>query len=225
MEIYKLSDNIAVKNDGGNFGEILKITNLKQAVKNPERVNVFVNEKYEFSLTVSQVVDLKIKVGQCITLDELGEYKKLSEFGKLYQRTLEWALVRPRSEKEVFDYLSKKIYEKKLDKDFIETIIEKLKSKKYLNDEDFAGWYVENRLVKKGASRKRLKIELLKKGIKREIAEKILEESGRDEKDEILKIIAKKRAKYDDDKLIQYLGRQGFSYELARDLVLEHGKD
>ena len=104
MEIYKLSDNIAVKNDGGNFGEILKITNLKQAVKNPERVNVFVNEKYEFSLTVSQVVDLKIKVGQCITLDELGEYKKLSEFGKLYQRTLEWVLVRPRSEKEVFDY-------------------------------------------------------------------------------------------------------------------------
>ena len=69
------------------------------------------------------------------------------------------------------------------------------------------------------------KMELLKKGIKREIAEKILEESGRDEKDEILKIIAKKRAKYDDDKLIQYLGRQGFSYELARDLVLEHGKD
>ena len=205
--------------------DTFKITNIKQAVKNPERANVFVDGKYEFSLDVTQLLDLKLKVGQEITLAQLSEYKKLSEYGKLYQRTLEWVLARPRSEKETTDYLYKKIYEKKLDKDYIGKIIEKLEKKKYLNDEAFAKWYVENRFVKKGISKKRLSLEVAKKGILREIVERVLKDSGRDEKEEILKIIAKKRARYDDDKLIQYLGRQGFSYELAKDLVLESGTD
>ena len=205
--------------------DTFKITNIKQAVKNPERVNVFVDGKYEFSLDVTQLLDLKLKVGQEITLAQLSEYKKLSEYGKLYQRTLEWVLSRPRSEKETSDYLYKKIYEKKLDKEYIGKIIEKLEKKKYLNDEAFAKWYVENRFVKKGISKKRLSLELAKKGISREIVERVLKDFGRDEKEEILKIIAKKRARYDDDKLIQYLGRQGFSYELAKDLVLASGTD
>ena len=205
--------------------DTFKITNIKQAVKNPERANIFVDGKYEFSLDVTQLLDLKLKVGQEITLAQLSEYKKLSEYGKLYQRTLEWVLSRPRSEKETSDYLYKKIYEKKLDKEYIGKIIEKLEKKTYLNDEAFAKWYVENRFVKKGISKKRLSLELAKKGISREIVERVLKDSGRDEKEEILKIIAKKRARYDDDKLIQYLGRQGFSYELAKDLVLASGTD
>ncbi len=205
--------------------EIYEITDIRQAVKNENRVNIFVNKKYSFSLDVTQLVDLKLKVGTKISEEELAEYKKLSEFGKLYQRTLEWVLVRPRSEKETFDYLYKKIYEKKLDKKYINKIIERLKNKKYLDDEHFAEYYVGNRFVKKGISTWRLKMELMKKGIKKEIIEKVLGDSARNDEDEILKIIAKKRARYDDEKLIQYLCRQGFSYELARNLVLSYGKD
>ncbi|MBR3230647.1 RecX family transcriptional regulator [Candidatus Saccharibacteria bacterium] len=218
MEIYKLggdqSSNIT-----------LEITDMRQAVKNKNRVNVFVNQKYSFSLDVAQLVDLKLKVGAKISEAELAEYKKLSEFGKLYQRTLEWVLARPRSEKEAFDYLYKKIYEKKLDKNYINSIIERLKNKKYLDDERFAKYYVENRFVKKGVSRRRLEMELMKKGIKKEIIEKVLSDSVRSDEEEILKIIAKKRARYDDEKLTQYLCRQGFSYELVQNLVRTYGKD
>ncbi|MBR5939588.1 RecX family transcriptional regulator, partial [Candidatus Saccharibacteria bacterium] len=139
------------------------------------------------------------------------------DFGKLYQRTLEWALLRPRSEKETFDYLYKKIYEKKLNKDYIDLIINKLKNKNYLNDLSFAEWYVENRFVKKGISRKSLQIELMQKGLPEEIISEVLDK--RNDEEEIKKIIAKKRSKYDDEKLISYLCRQGFSFELARNLV------
>lgn len=200
-----------------------KITDLKQGVKNPNRVNVFVNSKYEFSLDVTQVVDFKIKIGMEISPEQLSEYKKVSEFGKLYQRTLEWVLVRPRSEKETADYLCKKIYEKKLDKEYINKIIERLKEKRYLDDSAFARWYVENRFVKKGVSQKRLKMELMKKGISAESVNEVL--GVRDDGEEILKIIAKKRAKYTDEKLIQYLCRQGFSWSLASELVQSYGKD
>ncbi len=204
---------------------ILKITDLKQGVRNPDRVNVYVNGKFAFSLDVSQVVDLSVKVGRVISEEELAEFKKASEFGKLYQRVLLWVLTRPRSEKEVRDYLYKKIFEKKLDKKYIDNIIQKLKDKKYLDDWWFAEYYVENRFVKKGASLKRLKMELMKKGVSKEIIEEVLESSERNDEEEIRKIIAKKRAKYDDEKLTAYLLRQGFQYDLVRELVRTSEKD
>ena len=208
---------------GADSSVRLKITDIRQGVKNPERVNVFINGKFGFSLDIAQAVDLKIKVGREITAEELGEYKKQSDFGKLYQRTLEWVLMRPRSEKEVRDYLCKKIYEKKIEEEYINLIVEKLCSKGYLDDTKFAEYYVENRFVKKGISRKRLRMELVKRGVDTEIIEQVLD--GRNDEEEILKIIAKKRAKYDDEKLIAYLCRQGFPYQLAQSLVANHEKD
>ncbi|MBQ3353091.1 RecX family transcriptional regulator [Candidatus Saccharibacteria bacterium] len=201
----------------------LLITDLKQGVKNPNRVNVFVDDKFSFSLDLAQIVDFKLKVGMEITKEQLEEFKKASEFGKLYQRALEWTLTRPRSEKELNDYLFKKVFEKKLDKDYIGSIVERLKNKKYLDDKKFAEWYVENRFVKKGISQKRLRMELVKKGVSTEIIEKVLCE--RNDEEEILKIIAKKRAKYDDEELTQYLCRQGFDYQLAQSLVRDYGMD
>ena len=201
----------------------MEVTDLRQGVKNPNRVNVFVDGKFAFSLDMTQVVDYKLKVGQVLTEEELTECKRASEFGKLYQRALEWVLMRPRSERELNDYLYKKIYEKKLDKNYIKTIFERLKEKGYVDDRKFAKYWAENRFVKKGISQKRLRMELIKKGIAKEIIEEVLD--GRNDEEEIDKIIAKKRAKYDDEKLISYLCRQGFSYQLAQSRVREFGKD
>ena len=152
----------------------MKITNLKSGVKNPNRVNVFVDDKYSFSLDLTQVVDFKLKIGQEITPEKLAELKSASDFGKLYQRTLEWALIRPRSVRETRDYLQRKLRtsfeghpqlrrgrseeprndgrEERPEEDrskFSNTIITRLQEKGYLNDETFAKYYVENRFVKK----------------------------------------------------------------------------
>lgn len=275
MEIYKLSDEIPEKNSvnltkkhkrdimqvealksAGVSGDELKITDIKQAVRNENRVNIYVNGKYAFSLDVAQVIDMGVKIGRVISEEELADYKKASEFGKAYQRALEWVLMRPRSVRELKDYLKrreiqgeakerKKDWErdreiadliargenvdaKRLEKraertknrvryDFKDLILERLVERGYVDDTKFARYYVENRFVKKGVSHKRLKMELMKKGISQEIIDEVLVE--RNDEEEILKIIAKKRAKYTDDKLVTYLCRQGFSYDLARDLV------
>lgn len=66
-------------------------------------------------------------------------------------------------------------------------------------------------------------MELTKKGVSSDIIEKVLDH--RSDEEEILKMIAKKRAKYDDEKLISYLCRQGFDYQLVQNLVLNYGKD
>ena len=62
-------------------------------------------------------------------------------------------------------------------------------------------------------------MELIKKGITNDIIEQVLD--ARSDEEEIKKIISKKRSKYDDDRLIQYLVRQGFDYQLAQTLVRE----
>lgn len=215
MKIYKLKDEIVERWDTCAQG--LTITDMKQGVKNPNRVNVFIEKQFAFSLDVAQVVELKLKIGRVLTEEELAECKRASEFGKLYQRALEWVLVRPRSEKELNDYLCRKIYEKKLDKNYIKTINEKLKEKKHIDDWKFAEWWVENRMIKKGISRKRLQMELMKKGVSKGIIDEVLE--GRNDEEEIRKMIVKKQGKYDDKKLVAYLCRQGFAYDLVKRLV------
>ena len=82
---------------------------------------------------------------------------------------------------------------------------------------------MENRFVKKGISKKRLKMELVKKGVASDIVEEVL--TKRNDEEELLKIIAKKRNKYDDEKLINYLCRQGFEFQLVQNLVRTYGKD
>lgn len=200
-----------------------KITNLKQGVKNPNRVNVFVNGEFSFSLGLSQVVDYHLKIGKIITPEELTELKRASEYGKLYGRTLEWVLTRPRSVKETRDHLREKRFQKKLDYTDadIAQIVEKLVSKKYLDDYKFTEWFIENRFVKKGVSPRRLEQELIKKGIERSIIDELLANSSRTEAEEIKKVIAKKSTKYNDDKLLAYLVRQGFSYDLSKELISE----
>ncbi len=219
MDIYKISDDLTETPKNTEIS-VYKITNLKQGVKNSNRVNVYVNSEFAFSLDISQVVDLGVKVGLEISEDELVEFRRASEFGKLYQRALEWVLTRPHSEKECRDYLRRKIFEKKLDKNHIDIIIDKLKTKKYLDDVRFAEWYIENRFAKKGVSVKRLKMELLKKGVSKDIIEQVLENSDRNDRGELEKMILKKRSKYrEDEKLIAYLVRQGFSYDLVREVL------
>ncbi len=90
----------------------------------------------------------------------------------------------------------------------------RLLQKGHIDDERFARYWVENRNQAKGASRRKLQAELRAKGVEPSIIDAALAATDRSDEDELAKIIAKKRAKYpDDQKFMQYLARQGFSYD------------
>ena len=208
--------------------DLYQITAIKPQVKNSNRVNVFIDGKYSFSLDIAQLADLRPKVGQELTPSQLDNLKHASNFGKLYQRTLEWVLTRPRSIQETRNYLRRKQFEKNRPKppqvnseELSTEILERLISKGYLDDEKFAKFWVENRFAKKGISKKRMELELRKKGISSQIITQVLAETSRTDDAEIAKIIAKKRAKYaaNPQKLIALLTRQGFDYESAKTAV------
>lgn len=211
------------------------ITQLTAGLQNPNRVNVFVDGKFTLSLDVSQVIDFGVKVGEKLSEERLQELQRASEFGKLYQRALEWALTRPHSVRETRDYLKRRQQKraqtnrKRLNDELkpypeikdavINLVLERLQERGYIDDRKFAEYFVENRFTKKGVSRKRLELELRKKGVAEEIIESALAESVRDERAELEKMIQKKWRRYDKVKLISYLVRQGFRYDDAKEAV------
>lgn len=85
----------------------------------------------------------------------------MDDFEQYYNRTLRFLSFRPRSEKELRDYLQKK----KAVSAVIEKIISKLREHKFINDEDFAGWWIDQRTRLKPRAWKVIQYELRQKGI------------------------------------------------------------
>ncbi len=209
----------------------MKITDISQAVRNPDRVNISVDGKYRFSLDIYQLGTLGIKIGKDYSEEELLELESESQFGKLYARALEYCLMRPHSAKEVRDYLWRKTLDSKVrnrktgeissregvPKDITDRVFTRLVERGYINDESFARFWIENRNQTKGTSLRKLQNELRTKGVESSVIEAVLDESSRNDEDELGKMIVKKRSKYpDEQKLIQYLLRQGFRYDDIR---------
>ncbi|MEX1995188.1 MAG: hypothetical protein WD887_00210, partial [Candidatus Saccharimonadales bacterium] len=86
----------------------MKITSLKQQIKNPERVSIFVDNKYSFSLSLDELVAQKLKKDTQLDEARLKTLKKLSADGKSRARALNWLLIRPHSTRELQDYLRRK---------------------------------------------------------------------------------------------------------------------
>jgi len=201
----------------------MKITGISEQKKDKNRINVMVDAVYRFSLDIAQYGELGIRVGKEYTEEELVELETESQFGKVYARALEYCLMRPHSGREVGDYLYRKTRDsrtktgsvkKGVSPEITGRVFNRLQDRGYIDDEKFARFWIENRNLKKGVSRRKLQAELRSKGVDGQIIEHELAATDRGDESEIQKIIAKKRPRYSDDqKIMQYLARQGFSYD------------
>jgi regulatory protein len=198
----------------------MKLTSIKQQVKNPERVSIFVDGKYTFSLSLDELVAHKLKNEQELNEAEIKKFKKISEDGKMKARALVWVLGRPHSTREFRDYM----FRKKADKDLSEQLIEEFTNKNYLNDIKFAEWFSELK-QRGGKSNRQIQAELFKKGISRQITDAVMEEQGNSEQERLQLLVTKKlkssRYRQDPIKLKQYLARQGFGYQEIEEALKE----
>lgn len=214
----------------------MKITKISQQIKRKDRYSIYVDEKYSFSLSDYQLISAGLKVGKEYTEASLYELINESQFGKAYERALNYVMIRPRSAKEIRDYLSRtflypkpKMYvnkqgerivkKKEVDKSatqhMIERVLERLEEKGYSSDQKFAEAWVRSRQLTKKSSKRRLQQELQAKGVASDIISTVLDDGSIDESGNLRRIIEKKQkqTRYQDEtKLTQYLLRQGFSY-------------
>jgi regulatory protein len=189
----------------------LVITKITTAVKTKGRYNIFVDEKYAFSLDELQLVDLGLKKGRELTADELENLKNEGDFGKNYIRAVDLISRRLRSEREIRDYAFRHQWTP-ANRD---RVIARLHDRGYLNDEKFADSFARSRARQKNLSRRQMELELLKKGIDKNIIARVLNTADfYDEQQALRDLIAKKRPRYEtDEKLMQYLARQGFGFD------------
>ena len=136
-------------------------------------------------------------------------------FDRYYNLALRFLSYRPRSEKEVYDYLKGKVHKSKgkLSEKIIAQIMSRLAELDFVDDSTFVRWWIENR--KKGG--RLIKLELLQKGISKETIEEALLkfDIAKKENDLIKKFIEKKKS-LPYEKLVAYLLRRGFDYETIK---------
>lgn len=199
------------------------ITKISPAVKTEGRYNVFVDGKYSFSLDEVQLAALALRKNMEIDEQQLDQLKSESSFGKNYIRALDLVSRRPRSQREIRDYA----FRKQWTKANTDRVIERLLERGYLDDAKFAEIFVRSRANLRNYSTRRMKLELQKKGVSSDIIDQVLSESDDFDENVALKnLIAKKQNRYDDEqKLIAYLARQGFTYDAIRSAINQQKSD
>lgn len=144
------------------------------------------------------------------------------DFGVNLNRALRFLSFRPRSEKEMRDYFKKK----QVDSLVSQKIIDKLKENKFLNDMEFARWWVEQRTLIKPRAWRIIKIELKQKGISSEIIEELNINSESEEKNDLtmaIELAQKRLPRYKNlsrQEIYQKMGRflisKGFDYDTVK---------
>jgi regulatory protein len=209
------------------------ITKLEQQKKNSSRYNLYIDNEFFAGISSKTLTKYNLykekKIGKQ-TLDEI----LINELKQRFQQRAENYLTRAiKTEFQVRRYLNDLKYKKKgkwfdesVDVNFdniFDQIVERLKELQYINDQKFAELFVESRIRNKPRGKYVLVSELLKKGIDKEVAQKVCDELIEDEyeilKNTYYKRYKEERLEYDDRKKIQYLQRKGFSYDLIKQFI------
>ena len=192
--------------------------------KNKKRVNVYLDNKFGFGLDLENFVKLDLKVEQELTDEQVGKIVKEAEFQKVYDKLLRFSTLRPRSEKELKDWLKKH----KVHLSIHENLFSRLKRLDLLNDNKFAKWWVEQRMEFSPRGKRALIAELRQKGINRDLIIQLVNESvsqGYEEKT-ARKLLQKKKYKWErlqkleaKKKMSDFLARKGFGWEVIKNAI------
>ena len=196
-----------------------KITAIKVQRKNRERVNIYLDGEFAFGLT--RIVAGWLHTGQILDEKKIEALRADDEREMAYIRALNYLSYRPRSIKEIERNLQKY----KVPEILIPEIIERLKKNNFVNDQEFAKLWIENRNTFRPRGKRALRLELRQKGIDNEEVQPILDELV-DEESLAYQAGIKKAKKLANlewqdfrRKLGAFLGRRGFPYSVIGPLL------
>lgn len=200
------------------------ITKIEKQKKNKERYNIFIDGEFIFGLYEDSLVKYGLRPGDELTPEKVKEMQEYDEFGYGKKVAYSFLAYKQRSKKE----LVKKLKLKKISEGSIEKITELLENQKYLNDEIYAGNYLEDKLNSRPIGKNLAKLKLSEKGIDKEVIESTLNKMYNEDKEmeyaeKVLEKYAKK-VKYKDaadkkNKCYKYLISKGFDFDTVRKVL------
>jgi regulatory protein len=201
------------------------ITKISVQKNLADRYNIFLDEKYSFSVDEEVLTRFQLKKGKELTDLDLVEIEYEDEIRKGVNSAIQYLSYRMRTEKEVMDQLKKKGFNEEV----IKEVIHNLYKLSYLNDLEFAIAFVRTQMntTKKGPEV--IKKELRDKGIKKENIDIALTEFKQDHVlrsaisliEKTMKQNQKISEKMLRQKINQTMMRKGFSKEIINQAMSE----
>lgn len=133
---------------------------------------------------------------------------------------------RPRTKKEIRDYLNKKIEKRHWPRDLVEKVIKDLEERSLINDKEFVKWFIEQRNLSKPKSRFILKGELLRFGVAKELIDEYFDTNPQPEEELALQALQSRWHRFRPlpkkerfEKSASFLTRRGFSFDIIRKVI------
>lgn len=195
-----------------------KITALTVQKRDPNRVNIYLDDEFAFGL--ARITAAWLKVGDGLDDAKLQRLQAEDAKERAIQQALLFLSYRARSEAEI----RKNLRKHEIPEEVIEQTIERLRRDGLANDGQFARLWVENRSAFRPRSRRMLAMEMRQKGIDDETTSAALQHVD----DEALAYEAaqKKSNRFKEldwqayrKKLSEFLARRGFSYSVIAPVV------
>jgi len=197
------------------------ISGLRFQKRTAERVNVYLDDQYAFA--VPAVTAARLHIGRFLTDAEIAELRGEDAISKAYERAIRLLSFRPRSTTEVRRYL----IEAEVDEEAVEATLTRLTEQGYLNDDEFARFWVENRQRFRPKGEQALRQELRRAGVDKETIDESL--AGLDSsaaayaagkpRAERLSLLAASDQTAFRRKLSDFLLRRGFGYDVVQETV------
>lgn len=197
------------------------ITALRFQQGTADRVNVYLDGRYAFALPALDAAQLRI--GQFLDDAAIAQLQATDRRQKAYDRAVRYLSFRPRSVAEVRRYLAKT----EDDPEVIEAVIVRLLENSYLDDGDFARFWVENRQRFRPKGTTVLRQELRQRGVDPEAVAAALatvdpiEAAYQAAKPRALNLaeLARNDPNLCRRKLGEFLLRRGFDHDTVRETV------
>lgn len=199
------------------------ITKIEIQKKNKERVNIYLDEEYAFSISAELVYKENLKVKDVVDIEKLKSVADKESYLRCKNSALKIIERSYKTEKEVIEKLQMKGYEQ----NHIEASIEFLKEYKFLNDDYYAEAFIKDKLNSKGSQR--IKQDLIKKGIPSDKIEEKLEGIDKIAEKNTARVLANKKLriiqKSENDtykisgKLYRFLISKGYAYDVVKEVV------
>jgi regulatory protein len=191
------------------------ITALSVQKRNQDRINVFLDGEYAFSISLNAA--LSLKQGQKLSQVDIERLQREDDGFRAYNNALRFLGYRPRSRLEIERHLRQKGYESEA----IDAAMARLVAQRYIDDEAFARSWLNHRERLRPRGARGLSYELRQKGIEREIINEVLTEL--DEEASAWAAIEGKMHRWRGldqmsfrKKVTGFLSRRGFSYDIIR---------
>lgn len=195
-----------------------KITDIQPQKRNKSRVNVYVDGEYVLALELLTVMKLGLKIGTEVTETQLAEAALDTEQSVALERAMNYIARGRKTSFQLRKYLTDKEYVPAV----VNYVMDKMKYYGYIDDKAYAQAYVEQNSQSKGA--RRVKQELIQRGIKLSEAEEVSEQERDFSLDNATRLAERYMRGKDCDiktivKLQRYLVSRGYDFDIVNSVV------